>query len=195
MITQELKDRRIQIQNHLKKIELELKTLSLDPSICYVDEPIDSTLLKSKCIKLQASQQALNRQIAMIDMQIKDNDNRLHRLHYWLSVETIGGISTIAIVQGSYSLINFLLVPLIWCYSVLILAALMISPLILKAIFQEGRFGWLIGLMVMVGLPCFLLLVPTDKPSFVLAFQLFPLLMFYLFCVFLRDAVKEWLEY
>jgi hypothetical protein len=47
----------------------------------------------------------------------------------------------------------------------------------------------------MVGVPAVLNLIPINDKFFTLAFQLFPLLMFYAYCGILRWVVEGWLDY
>jgi hypothetical protein len=47
----------------------------------------------------------------------------------------------------------------------------------------------------MVGVPASLNVVPINDKFFTLAFQLFPLFMFYAYCGILRWVVDSWLEY
>ena len=86
-------------------------------------------------------------------------------------------------------------VPFIYWYSLLILAAIAFLPFLLSTLMKLKQYHWMWILLIMVGIPALLNVLPIDDKFFTLAFQLFPLLMFYAYCGILRWVVEGWLEY
>lgn len=111
-------------------------------------------------------------------------ERRLQELHRWLTWEGISsGLSGLAFVVP-YGLV---FMGLKW-------SAIIFTPYMLWRLYQAGRFGWITGFGVAVGLPALLVfsLRPGGVPGFV--FSMFPLASFYFYTWLLRYTVGEWLE-
>ncbi len=68
-------------------------------------------------------------------------------------------------------------------------------PFLLSTLIKLKRYHWIWILTIMVCVPAFPNLIPINDKFFTLAFQLFPLLMYYAYCGILRWVVEGWLEY
>ncbi len=191
---QELKARKSEIQRRLKNTESDLQAILIGDPVG-MGTPVEPATSKVNVDKYRAMQQSLIQQSAAIDALIEADQERVRRLHHWLTIEAVGGVSTIVLAKGSVYLLAALNIPFIFWYSVLILAAVAFAPFMLVTICREKRFGWLFAFAGMVGVPCLLFIIPIQDPFFTLAFQLLPLLMFYAYCGLLRFAVEDWLEY
>lgn len=107
-------------------------------------------------------------------------DYNLRRLQQWLDYE----LSTIMLMLLSW----------FWNLALLlmIIAAFLFTPFMLKILFQERRFGWIIFFFLMVILPATGTLFLNIDPSYKFAFELIPLALFYFYCFVLRLAIKDW---
>lgn len=131
-----------------------------------------------------------------VEGEIQNLEHRLRRLKFWLTIESVGGISTGTLVWTSvyFSLLFLNGLPYLFWYAVLIVAAIAFLPFLVSTLIKLKQYHWIWILTIMVGIPVFLNLIPIDDKFFTLAFQLFPLLMFYAYCGILRWVVDSWLE-
>lgn len=193
-LQKELEVRRREVQSRLRKNQAEIHAFedqSMGTEMAAVGQlPPSQTSLEH----LRQVQRSIAQQVRVIDAEIEADRERLRRLRFWLTIETIGGVSTVVLAKGSVYLLLGLGLPFIWWYALLILAALAFTPFLLTTIIRTRRFGWLITFVLMVCVPCLLVFVPVEDPRLALAFQLFPLLTFYVYCWLLRHAVDDWLE-
>jgi uncharacterized membrane protein len=112
------------------------------------------------------------------------NDARLRTLYHLLTYHRL----TFFVYWASF------FCPPAMILSFLGLIALLFAPFMIKVLFEQGKKGWLVAFVVMVGVPLGLLLLPTSMPMIRLAMLYLPLGMFYLFCVLLRWAVADWIS-
>lgn len=109
---------------------------------------------------------------------------RLRELHRWLTYEGLsGGLMGLSYVVP-YGIIFMLLKG----------AALLFSPYMLLRLFQGGRYGWIVGFTITVGLPFLLVLLVQPEGVAGILFSAFPLVTFYAFTWLLRYSVGEWIE-
>jgi hypothetical protein len=190
----ELQQKRRDIHDRLRKVQNEIKILqsrTVSNSIADIEL---SSAPNPEIQKLRIVEQGILAQCAVVDQQIEETAARLRRLQYWLTIESIGGVSLSALVTGSVYLLALFNLSFVYWYSLLAIAALAFTPFMLATIIRAGHPGWVTVFIVMVILPCGLMLLPLHDPFFELAFQLFPLLMFYIYCWTLRYAVDDWLS-
>ena len=109
---------------------------------------------------------------------ISTEEDRLSRLHRWLTYEisglTVGGIGFF----GPYALVGGLR---IW-------AAVLFTPYMLWRLFEARRYGWMIGFVLFVGFPALI------GHLLHLGVILLPLGAFYVYTWALRHAVGKWLD-
>jgi hypothetical protein len=74
----------------------------------------------------------------------------------------------------------------------MILAAILFTPFMLKVLFEERRFGWIIYFIIIVLIPVIAIYFFNFGLSYKPAFQLIPLGTFYFYCFTLRLAIKDW---
>ena len=192
-LEQQLKAERERLQDRLKAIDLE-STLK-DAQNSGTSE-VDGWSANSAGIsRLGEQANAVRRRVSDIDKQLAEEERRLRTLQHWLTVESVGGISTIVLVKGSVYLLAIFTMPNLWWYSLLIVAALALTPLLLLTLIHARRFGWLTLFVVMVIVPCGVLFIQINDRFLTLAIQLFPLFMFYAYCVLLRYRIEDWLEF
>jgi hypothetical protein len=95
-----------------------------------------------------------------------------------------------------YELSSLLLMLLSWFWSfsiiLLTLAAILFTPFMLKILFDEKRYGWIIFFTLIVIIPAVTFFFILDDVSYKSIFELIPLALFYLYCFVLRLAVKDW---
>lgn len=113
----------------------------------------------------------------------EEYDN-LESLHQWLAYElSSAGLSGLAF-----------LLPYRYVVLLLKLAAFIFTPYMLWRLFKAGRFGWIAGFFITVGLP-FLYGQRADPTGIITGFLLsiLPLITFYLYTWALRLHLSEWL--
>jgi hypothetical protein len=111
-------------------------------------------------------------------------ETRLRRLHRLL---TLGGSS---FALGGLAFV----LPFGLIFALLRWAAIAFTPYMLWQLLRAGRYGWVIGFAVTVGLPALLGLF--SEPDGVAGYLLgvLPLVTFFVYTWVLRHNVAEWLE-
>jgi hypothetical protein len=195
--SEELKVRMREVQGRFKIVEGEIKALTSgltgsDMTAVQVTRPYTEDLKR-----LEATRQRIISEHRSVEGQIQSLEDRVRRLQFWLTLESVGGISIAVLFKTSVYMFAVLLqgVPFIYWYSLLILAAIAFLPFLLSTLMKLKQYHWMWILLIMVGIPALLNVLPIDDKFFTLAFQLFPLLMFYAYCGILRWVVEGWLEY
>lgn len=194
---EELKAKMREIQGRLRKVENEIEAFSSGlTSSDMVTVQIDKPYLE-EIKQLETMRQRIISERKNIDDQIESLEERIRRLRFWLTIESVGGISTGTLAMTSvYMFFRFLQrVPFIFWYSLLIIAAVAFLPFMLLTLIKLKKYHWIWIFMIIVGIPASLNIIPINDKFFTLAFQLFPLLMFYVFCGILRWVVEGWLEF
>ena len=127
--------------------------------------------------------------------------HRLERLHRWLTLEVAGG----GLVLGGLFFLPSVAFPLLFY------AALAFTPYMLRALYVTGRWSWIVGFALFVGLPFAfaygdsetirailqgrarsLLFAGGDPLGLML--RAGPVIAFYLYTWALRHAVGSWVE-
>jgi hypothetical protein len=195
--SEELKVRMREVQGRFKIVEGEIKALTSgltgsDMTAVQVTRPYTEDLKR-----LEATRQRIISEHRSVEGQIQSLEDRVRRLQFWLTLESVGGISIAVLFKTSVYMFAVLLqgVPFIYWYSLLILAAIAFLPFLLSTLMKLKQYHWMWILLIMVVIPALLNVLPIDDKFFTLAFQLFPLLMFYAYCGILRWVVEGWLEY
>lgn len=114
-----------------------------------------------------------------MEIEISKNYN-VRRLQQWLGYE----ISTL------------LLMLLSWFWNIaiilMIIAAFLFTLFMLKILFEERRFGWIIFFFLFVIIPtCGFFFLEIDA-SYKFAIEMIPLALFYFYCFVLKLAIKDW---
>jgi hypothetical protein len=95
-----------------------------------------------------------------------------------------------------YELSTIMLLLLTWFWNLalflMIIAAILFTPFMLKILFQERRFGWIVFFFLMVILPAAAALFVNIDSTYKFAIELIPLALFYFYCFILRLAIKDW---
>lgn len=113
-------------------------------------------------------------------IEISQNYN-LSRLKQWLDYEL--------------SASTLLLLSWLWDFTIILaaVAALLFTPFMLKILFEEKKFGWIIAFAVIVVVPLIsVFFIDVFYYKFVFAGVI--LILFYFYCGVLRFAVKDWIH-
>lgn len=188
------------LQGRLKNIDAEIQTLQSGfAGHEMVEVASDDENIRSKLKALENLRRTLLSRQNAVEQEITLHEARLSRLRYWLGLEAIGGISLLVLAKGSFyfsvwvgSLFGD--IPFVYWYAVLILAAVAFTPYMIRTLILARQWSWVVAFAAIVCVPCALLFVQSESPVLTLVFQLFPLLMFYMYCGLLRWAVDSWLE-
>ncbi|MCX6167980.1 MAG: hypothetical protein NTX65_01470 [Ignavibacteriales bacterium] len=114
-----------------------------------------------------------------MEIEISKNYNA-RRLQQWLDYE----LSSLALMLLSW----------FWNFAIflMIIAAFLFTPFMIKILFEERRFGWIIFFLLIVVIPvCGVFLLGSDS-TYASIIRLIPLALFYFYCFVLRLAVKDW---
>lgn len=107
---------------------------------------------------------------------------RLVRLKSYLNYEISSSVLLILwFVQG----IGFYL---------MILAALVLLPLMIKVLFEQKKTGWLIFLSIIVLGSILLRLLRFTNPVVMMIITILPLIVFYFYCFALKWSIGDWIE-
>jgi len=116
-----------------------------------------------------------------MEIEISKNYN-VKRLNQWLN----------------YELSTSVLLLLSWFWGITILlmtiTAILFTPFMLKILFQERRYGWIIFFVLIIIIPaiCTYFLVKGTTYKFVL--ELIPLAFFYFYCFILKLTIRDWMD-
>lgn len=110
--------------------------------------------------------------------------SKLKRLYYWLSYQRFTG----ALYGG------LLFVPWLLILVVLIALAVVFAPYMLFVLYKQGKRGWLIFFVFLIGVPVGMAFVSTGSEPFDAFLDFMPLLAFYFYCYLLRFSVREWIS-
>jgi hypothetical protein len=194
---EELKVKSRDIQSRLRNVENEIKVLlsgltGSDMAAVQTAQPPPEEVKR-----LEALRQRIIGERKRVEKEIQSLEDRIRQLKFWLTIESVGGISTGTLAMSSVYLFSSIFngLPFIYWYSFLILAAIAFLPFLVSTLIKLKQYHWIWILTIMVGVPASLNVVPINDKFFTLAFQLFPLFMFYAYCGILRWVVDSWLEY
>jgi len=114
-------------------------------------------------------------------MEIEINKNYdVNRLRRWLD----------------YELSTSVLLLLSWFWGISIwlmtIAAILFTPFMLKILFQERRYGWIIFFLISVIIPTIGILFLEIDSTYKIVFKLIPLAFFYFYCFLLRLVIRDW---
>lgn len=107
----------------------------------------------------------------------------LLRLKRWLSYE----------LSSPVLLLAWFVIPGLSVLA-LVVAALAITPFLVRTLYRRNRKGWIWAFALFVGLPAVLALIPVASPVVGFVLRFLPLVTFLLYCWALRHQVSEWLE-
>lgn len=114
-----------------------------------------------------------------MEIEVTRNYN-IRRLQQWLDYE----LSTIMLMLLSW----------FWKFTLIlsIIVAFLFTPFMLKVLFEERRFGWIIFFFLLVILPATGAFFLNIDSTYKFAIELIPLGLFYFYCFILRLAIKDW---
>jgi hypothetical protein len=106
----------------------------------------------------------------------------LRRLQKYLDYE----LSTSALVFGS------------WFWGILLgaalIAAVIFTPLMLKILYEEKKYGWLTTFFIMVILPAIIFYFIDINLMYKSILYFIPIGLFFLYCIMLKWAVRGWVN-
>lgn len=73
-------------------------------------------------------------------------------------------------------------------------AAIVFTPFMIYALYQENRKGWIIFFVIIVVIPFILSIILQFTVSFIFPWFLIVLVFFYLYCFLLRMEVNNWVR-
>lgn len=95
-----------------------------------------------------------------------------------------------------YELSTGVLIFLTWVWGsillLLIVAAILFTPFMLKILWEEKRYGWITYFLIIVVIPLIISFLFETDSTYKFVFQFVPLGTFYFYCFTLRLAIKEW---
>ena len=114
-----------------------------------------------------------------------------------MEIEISKNYSVRRLQQGlDYELSTIMLMLLSWFWNIaiilMIIAAILFTPYMLKVLFEEKRYGWIIFFFLMVLLPASGAFFLNIDSSYKFVIELIPLALFYFYCFVLRIAIKDW---
>lgn len=114
-----------------------------------------------------------------MDIEIS-KDYNLRRLQKWLDLELS---TSVLILLSFFANITLILAAI---------AAVTFTPFMIKILFDERRFGWIIFFVILVLIPLIYTFLISNNDSLNYIFQLISLALFYFYCFILRLAIKDW---
>lgn len=127
-----------------------------------------------------------------MDPTLSSNFN-LDRLQYWLNFELSGGVLffisffSFGALPGLSFMRNFVL------YALLV-AILLFTPFMLKVLFQENRYGWIIFFGILVVLPACIIYLYFRGTPYGLFLTYIPIALFILYCLLLKLTIPSWID-
>lgn len=116
-----------------------------------------------------------------LEIEIDKNYN-IKKLKYWLN----------------YSLSSFSLYLLSWFWGVTIFlvigAAIIFTPYMLKILYEERRIGWIIFFIIIVVMPLVIIYISFKGSIYLRVLELIPLATYYFYCFLLRITISDWLD-
>lgn len=117
--------------------------------------------------------------------------------YYFMEIEISRNYSVRRLQQWlDYELSTLLLMLLSWFWNLalilMIIAAFLFTPFMLKVLFDERRFGWIVFFFFLVILPASGVLFINIDSTYKFVIELIPLALFYFYCFVLRIAIRDW---
>ena len=108
--------------------------------------------------------------------------------HYF----TVGRLQRWLDVELSTSML--MLVIIFWKFALMLMAAgaIVFSAIMLRVLYQERKFGWMASFLAVVVLPTAGIYAGDIPNAIKTAIELVPLVLFYLYCFFLKLSIREW---
>jgi hypothetical protein len=116
-----------------------------------------------------------------MDIPSPSQKYNLQRLQYWLEFEL--SASTLMLFSFFWGLLMGLA----------FIAAIIFIPFMIKVLYEERKWGWIISFIVIILLPgiiIYLINIPTGTKMLL---SYIPLAFFFLYCFTLRMTVRDWL--
>lgn len=117
----------------------------------------------------------------MTELNINRNYN-IERLHKYLNYELSSSVLLILYLMSSLAIY------------LMALAAIIFTPLLMKSLFQERKYGWITFFVIIVVVPFILAFVLESPPEYKMWLYVIPLALFYFYCFVLRLTVDDWKE-
>jgi hypothetical protein len=115
----------------------------------------------------------------MIEISINRRCN-IERLQKYLNYE----------LSSSFIIVLYFLTDL--AVILMAIAAILFTPLLLKTLFEERKFGWITFFLIFVVVPVVLLFTLNINPQYKLILQAIPVALFYIYCFILKMAIGDW---
>lgn len=106
----------------------------------------------------------------------------LSRLQYWLDYEFYGLF--LYFISFFYGISLFLAVG----------GALALTPLMLRVLIEQRRFGWLAAFMLFILLPPLVIYIALENRTWFIVALFISLGLYYVFCVLLKTMIPRWLD-
>lgn len=117
-------------------------------------------------------------------MEININKNyNIDRLQKWLDYEL--STSVLYVISWFWGIAIFLMT----------IAAFIFTPLLIKVLLEEKKYGWMITFFVLIIIPTIGLFIININSEYKTIAGLVILALFYFYCFTLKMVIKDWKEY
>jgi hypothetical protein len=120
----------------------------------------------------------------MDKFQIANEHYKLERFHYGLTLVLFSGLLIFTAV----------ILPLVISLPIISLVVLGLSAYVIWSLIQLEKKGWIIGYVVVMGVPVLFAIFLSSSEIVGNAVWFFPLCVFYFYCWILRHSIVEWLS-
>jgi hypothetical protein len=144
-------------------------------------------------VSLLARQRDLRMQVSSLDLQIREDYDRIGRLRFWVRVLTLGGSIPSLLTVGIAFVAFGLLIPLLWLDIFLILLGVALVPVVFVPLWRTGRPGWLVALAITVASPMFLRFIPHHVDGNT-GWTFTVIVVFVFLCGVLSHAIDDWVD-
>lgn len=116
-----------------------------------------------------------------MEVEISRNYN-ISRLKQWLDYE----LSTSTLILLSW----------FWNFTIILAAitAVLFTPFMLKILFEERKFGWIITFLIVIILPAVIIFFIDNTNNYQYILGGVVLVFFYFYCFVLRFVIKDWMQ-
>jgi len=79
-------------------------------------------------------------------------------------------------------------------YFLMVLAAVVLIPLILKVLMEQKKTAWLVSLLILVILAVVINFTEFKNPVVLMIIKILPVVGFYFYCFALKWSIGDWME-
>ena len=116
-----------------------------------------------------------------MDIIISKNNN-LKKLNYWLKYN----------ISTSFLLIIGWLTPI--AIFLIVMAAVIFTPFMLKVFFEEKRYGWIVACLIIFLLPLIITFILFRDSEYFKVLRLIPFAFYYFYCFLLKLTLDDWMD-